>query len=212
MVVCYLIDAIGNFMEHINVYAELSEVVLAIFTIALVCVTWKLVIATQQLAKDANESSARQVSVQAWAELSRRWNSTEMISARVNLAVQVGVNQSTSLVNRKTHKVEPHKPSSLGEYPEPILNFFEDLAMVRKRKLIDEELAANSFGYYARRWWLILFSYVKDVQSSDAGGKTIWREYEKYASELETNYTVKTNKDDLDNFRFSESQLNHDER
>jgi hypothetical protein len=173
--------------------AHFAEVILAIVTTLLAWFTYRLVTATQVLAKDAKASSAAQVGVQTWLELSKRFNSPEMIQARMDLATMcVGL---------------PTQPENYGQIPEPVLSFYEDLGMIHKAGLIDDELAKNAFGYHARRWFIILRPYIDHSRKTDGAGRTLYDKYELYYNHLEKPCTVTLSGKHLTEFLHSEMLL-----
>jgi len=170
----------------------LSEIVLACSTIFLAIFTFKLVKETQQMAKDVRESVKTQIRISAWLEFVKRFESHEMINARIRLATE----RLRSFNN----------PIAYGQCSEIVLNFFEDLALMHKKEFIDKELAINSFGYYVRRWWEATKPYILSARNTDKAKKTLYNQFESLVLELEKGKTP-LDKNDIDVFLQDEKSL-----
>jgi hypothetical protein len=63
-------------------------------------------------------------------------------------------------MQRDRKSLAEHFLSSRPEIPERVLDFFEDLGLFLRRGYLDEELAWDTFGFYAVRWWAVCRGYI----------------------------------------------------
>jgi Domain of unknown function (DUF4760) len=170
----------------------LSEIALVIVTGYLAYFTFRLVKETQQMARDARESVKTQICVSAWLEFVKRFDSQEMINARIQLAAA-----------RWSY---PDNPITYGQRSEIVLNFFENLAIIYNKGFIDTELSDSSFGYYVRRWWKATEPYILSARKTDKAKNTLYDQFESLVLKLEKDKTP-LGKNDIDIFLQDERSL-----
>jgi hypothetical protein len=143
---------------------EILDIVVALSTFVLAIVTAFMAFATSKLASESREASFRQIGVQTWLEFTRRFDSAEMVKARIELA---------KLVERNEHTKS-----------ETVLNFFEDLGTAYRLGYVDKKLAVETFGFYACRWWEAAKPYVEHERRRHNEDKTLFADFEKLAEAL----------------------------
>jgi hypothetical protein len=124
-------------------------------TLALVGVTLWLVIETKGAAK-------RQLQVQTWLVMAKRFDSEEMKRARKTLAKAI-----------QTYSADKH-----GKISETVMDFFEDVGMLWKHDHIDKKLVVESIGFYASRWWAAVQPYVYNERRRHKDDETIFADLE----------------------------------
>jgi hypothetical protein len=133
---------------------------LVVATLALVGVTVWLVIATKGAAK-------RQLQVQTWLEMAKRFDSKEMKKARKELA----------------EKIQTYSANDHNKISETVIDFFEDVGTLLKRDFIDEELVVETIGFYGSRWWAAMQPYVSNERRKHKDDATIFADFEFLAKE-----------------------------
>jgi hypothetical protein len=160
-----------------------SELFVAIGTGALAFVTWLLVRETQRLARDWRQTSVDQIKawekstldqigVQMWLALEARFDSKEMKRFRSELAFQL----------------QDYKSSKHSEIDEHVLELFESIGTVYNRGLMNKELAASSFSYYAVYWWAAAESHIRQDRRKNKGDDSLFCEFEKFAHAMQQDY------------------------
>lgn len=134
-------------LEHATIY-------LAIFTaVAAGGTFW--------LAWESRKSSYRQIGVQTWLELERRFDSVEMKQARRKLA----------------HQLKDYTSAKHSKISETVLNFFESAGIAYKEGLLGEELARSSFSFHACRWWEASRAYILQEQKRHGEDTTLYEDF-----------------------------------
>jgi hypothetical protein len=144
-----------------TVWLAMATFVLAILTSA---VAWF----TYQLAKESKESSYRQIGVQTWLEMQKRFDSNEI------------VNQRKILVG----KMKNYKKSDHHKISETVLNFFEDVGILYKKELIDKDLTDSSFSFHASRWYEICKHYIDAERKRHKEDESLFEHFEYLANEF----------------------------
>ena len=97
-------------------------------------------------------------SVDLILKLEQRFNKDEdMIEARRKAAEALRVN-----------------PVSPSPDIEDVLDFFETLALLVRRKALDKEMVWHTFYYWMHRYWLLSKAYIREKQESKP---TFWEDY-----------------------------------
>ncbi len=110
--------------------AAWSTIILAVLNAVLVLVTyWTLL--------EAKEASRKQIGVQTWLEMQKRFDAPEMLMARKKFAADL----------------ESFKRSPTNNVSGIVPDFFEDLGMLYEKKQIDTDLADESFSFYVCPYW-----------------------------------------------------------
>ena len=120
---------------------EVIELIMAIATAAMAVATFGLVC-------ESRRASFRQIGVQTWLELEKRFDSTEMKRVRKKLAQQL----------------KSYSPNKHDKISETVLNFFESVGIAYKSGYLDKKLADSSFSFHACRWWEAVKPYVDQEQ------------------------------------------------
>jgi len=103
-------------------------------------------------------------------------------------------------------------PSSPSSDIEDVLDFFETLGLLVRRKALDEEMVWNTFYHWLHRYWLLCESYIRTKQKTKL---TLWGDYadlEKRLVDLEWKKTkrrddIYLSNDELDEFLNDECDL-----
>jgi hypothetical protein len=146
---------------------KIMDSILALSTFALAVFTAIMARATFKLASESREASYRQIGVQTWLEFTKRFDSVEVIKARVELA---------KLIRNYTPNENKHAKIS-----ETVLNFFEDLGTAYRLGYVDKKLASESFGFHACRWWEAAKTYVDHERRRHSEDKTLFADFERLA-------------------------------
>jgi hypothetical protein len=136
-----------------------ATLALTVATLALVGVTIWLVWETKRAAK-------RQLQVQMWFEMAKRFDSQEMKHARKTLAKKIQ--------NNAKHE----------EISETVIDFFEDVGTLLKYGYTDRKLVESTVAFYGTRWWAALQSYVYEERRRHGDDKTIFEDFEKFGKEM----------------------------
>jgi hypothetical protein len=139
-----------------------SESLLAYSTVVLAIATALLAWFTYRLAADGKEASQRQIGIQTWLELERRFDSSEMKKERQLLAIQF---------------LKPSNPKH-EQVSESVLNFFEDVGMLYRQGYINKEMTESSFGFYATRWYKAALPYITEERKNHGNDKTLFDDFE----------------------------------
>ena len=140
---------------------EVIEVIMAIATAAMAIATFWLVFESRQ-------ASFRQIGVQTWLELERRFDSQEMKTARKNLA-------------RHMKAYDPKKHSKISE---TVLNFFESIGIAHQERCLNNKLADSSFSFYACRWWEAVKPYVDQERKRQGDDDSMFEDFENFANAM----------------------------
>ena len=130
--------------------------------------TVALAIATVWLALEARQSSIRQIGVQTWLELERRFDSDDIRNARKGLAFSLA----------------SYKPENHDDVSEEFLDILESISTVYNLGLLNKELAVSSFSYYAARWWIFAEPYIKEERRRQGDDQTLFAEFENFAKAM----------------------------
>jgi hypothetical protein len=142
---------------------------------------------TLLLVKESQESTKRQISVQTWLEFKKTFDSVGMMKARGLLANKAHFSVSNVYFR---------------EYGEPVLDFFEDLAILYFMGFIDRELTKGTFAFPATRWWAVMKPHI-DEQRARHNDLTMFENFERFAAKmLDPDEVLKP--DDLRHFLFNQ--------
>jgi hypothetical protein len=89
-------------------------------------------------------------------ELRKEFDGVRLVSARQSFAAK--------LLEGKPH----------NEMNQEILTFFEDMGMLCRRKLLDEEMLWDTFGHFVQMWWSACRDYVEKEQRNMHGSTAIF--------------------------------------
>jgi len=137
---------------------EIIELIMAIATAAMAVATFWLVF-------ESRRASFRQIGVQTWLELEKRFDSQEMKKARKNLA-------------RHLKAYDPEKHDKISE---TVLNFFESVGIAHKEKYLDHKLADSSFSFHACRWWEAAKPYVDQERKRQDDDDSMFEDFQNFA-------------------------------
>lgn len=154
---------------------------LTVATLVLCGVTVWLVVVTRRGAQ-------RQLEVQMWFELAKRFDSLEMKHARKATAKKI-------LSNAKH-----------DEIPEAVEDFFEDVGTLLKFGYIERKLVESSVAFYGTRWWEALRPYVHEERRRHGDDQTIFEDFEIFGKEMRTP-EEKIDSAELEQFLADESRL-----
>ncbi len=142
----------------------ISTAALALFTFILAVATVVMAKSTHKLASEARDASFREIGIDTWMELSRRFDSVAMVNSRSELAQEI--------------RRKPRDLSGARRRSENVLNFFEDLGTLHRENYIDHKLARDTFGFYATRWWLALMPLIEIERKAHHGDTTLYQDFE----------------------------------
>jgi hypothetical protein len=91
-------------------------------------------------------------------------------------------------MQRDRKSLAEHFLSSRPEIPERVLDFFEDLGLFLRRGYLDEELAWDTFGFYAVRWWAVCRGYILEERRRQSDS-TLFTDFEDLAKQFLTRDT-----------------------
>lgn len=139
---------------------------LTIATLALTGTTLSLVLVTVWLVWETKRAAKRQLQVQMWFEMAKRFDSPEMKRARKILA--------KNIQNDAQHE----------EISETVLDFFEDVGTLLRYGYVDKKLVGSTVAFYGTRWWEALQSYVYQERRNHGDDQTIFEDFEKFGKEM----------------------------
>ena len=135
---------------------------LTIATLTLTAATLFLCGVTVWLVCETKRASNRQIQIQMWLEMMKRFDSREMKLARKTLA--------TRIKNHAKHE----------EISETVLDFFEDIGTLLRYGHIDKTLVKASLGFYATRWWEAIQPYVFEERRNHNDDRTVFEDLETF--------------------------------
>ena len=94
-----------------------------------------------------NRATRRLTCLQLFMQLAAQYDSTDMQRARAHLSQQ--------LLDR---------PDSL-DLNDTVLVFYENLAILHRKKFLDADLMFNTFSYDVRSYWLALQPYIQTIRA-----------------------------------------------
>jgi hypothetical protein len=148
---------------------------MAVMDLSLVLGTWALVFVTFWMArkqivllKQQTDDAHANLCLQNHLTFTARFDSPAMQRDRKSLA--------------------EHFLSSRPEIPERVLDFFEDLGLFLRRGYLDEELAWDTFGFYAVRWWAVCRGYILEERRRQSDS-TLFTDFEDLAKQFLTRDT-----------------------
>lgn len=137
----------------------------ALFTGGLVFFTWKLVKGQNRSTDEQLRIAREQMRVEIQLKLQDTFDSRSMMFTRRNLANQFIVKLDYKHIQ------------------EELMNYFETVGMLLKRKYADKEMIWIAFGYYGRLWWSACNDYILEVRRQQ-NDPTLFAEFEYLANEL----------------------------
>ena len=171
----------------------IMETASVIITAAMALFTALLAFVTFRMAREAKESSLRQIGVTTWLALEPRFDSKEMKRARKRLANQL----------------DPYDPTKHDQISEEVLELFESIGTVYNLGLLNIELADSSFSYFANHWWEAAKSYIDQERRNKGDNDTLFVEFEKFVQKVRK-YDPVIDSEALADFLNDEKQLNSD--
>jgi hypothetical protein len=166
------------------------ESILAYSTVFLALVTATMAWQTWRLAVESKDASYRQIGVQTWLDLEKRFDSPQMLRARKKLAQQL---------RQKT-------PVKRDDISDTVPCFFEDLGTLYRTGYIDQKLATSSFSVYATRYWEALRPFVDEERRRYNADSTISEDFEFLAKTMRQP-NDKIDQQQLDQFLDDESRI-----
>jgi hypothetical protein len=148
--------------------AERATWFLASFTGIVAIFTAALAIAAFWTVREARRASSEQLGVQTWLHVDPKFNSKELKLARKKLA----------------HQLDPYDPGKRAEIDDDVLEFFESVGALYNRNLLNKELAASSFSYWAIHWWEVAKAYVADERRAEHD-ESVYGEFEAFAKAMQ---------------------------
>ncbi len=168
IIIPLLAEATGlTIKDETDITLAVSTFILAVFTALMACFTCWLAKSTKRLADEAKEASIRQIGVQTWLEMSKRFNADELLTQRIELAWYLAGNRTSV------------SPQNYNLSSDAVLVFFEDIGTLISLGHIDKQLSEDTFGYYSRRWWKILEDYIFDLRKKREN-PTLYINFERY--------------------------------
>ena len=161
---------------------ELATILLAVATI------W-LALETHRMAVETQEGARRQIGVQTWLEMERRFDAPEMKRARATLAAQF----------------EYYDADKFDDSKQDVLDLFDDIGALYSDGLIDKKLTESAFSYYVNNWWEISKNRITDDRKTDHDPSE-YDHFEELAAKLHHHDPNITDKDKKD-FLASEERL-----
>jgi hypothetical protein len=152
--------------------AERATWFLASFTGIVAIFTAALAIAAFSTVREARRASSEQLGVQTWLYVDPKFNSKELKLARKKLA----------------HQLDPYDPGKRAEIDDDVLEFFESVGALYNRNLLNKELAASSFSYWAIHWWEVAKAYVADERRAEHD-EDIYGDFETFAKAMRKDET-----------------------
>ena len=83
-------------------------------------------------------------------------------------------------MQRDRKALAEHFLTSRPAISERALDFFEDLGLFLRRGYLDEELAWDTFGFYAVRWWAVCKGYILEERKRQSDS-TLFTDFEDLA-------------------------------
>jgi hypothetical protein len=81
--------------------------------------------------------------------------------------------------------LENYNPSNHDKISDEVLELFEDIGTLYNEELLDKQLAASSFSYFAPRWWEAAQAYIIEARRRHGGDPTIFQEFQKFAKAMQ---------------------------
>jgi hypothetical protein len=141
-------------------------------TLALTGATLLLCAATIWLVWETKRAANRQIQIQTWLTMMKRFDSPEMKRARRTLA--------TKIMNQAKHK----------EISETVIDCFEDVGLLLKNGHIEKELVVSSLGFYGTRWWEALQPYILEERRNHNDDKTIFEDFETFGKQMRLSHEM----------------------
>jgi hypothetical protein len=133
-------------------------IAVALGTWALVLITLALVLITRRIAKE-------QVKVELYLKLREGFDGARIMAARKALAHQ--------LLNKAPHH----------EIQEDVMDFFEDMGMLLRRRYVDGDMVWDTFSYYGMGWWSACKDYAAEERRRH-GDPTLFTGFEDLAKQI----------------------------
>jgi hypothetical protein len=127
--------------------------------------TWAAVLCALFVVWSQNRSGQRLTSLQLFIQLAAQYGSAEMHEARRRIAKLL-------LDDPKTLEVE-----------ESLLIYFENVAILSRKRLLDRDLMWNTFVYDVPRYWHLLRDYILYARAV-GNNPAMYEEFEHLAKEL----------------------------
>ena len=127
--------------------------------------TWAAVLCALFVVWSQNRSAQRLTCLQLFIQLAAQYGSAEMHDARRRIAKRL-------LDDPKTLEVE-----------DSLLIFFENLAILSRKRLLDRDLTWNTFVFDVPRYWHLLRHYVLHARAV-TNTPALYEEFEHLAKEL----------------------------
>ncbi len=178
--------------------------------------SWALVIVTWRLIKSQIKLGKLQLDEQ------RRFANEQLDLSRSDLKVRLQVNyeekfDSETFINeRKKLATQLLAKTHHNEIQEPIMNFFESVGLLLRKKYLDPEMVWSGFSFYAIRWWCACKDYISEERQLQHNDGTIFNDFENLVDELykieiaQRNLTrakIEPSRDDIASFLEAEKNL-----
>lgn len=166
---CFIEQLWNIIKENMETILALSTLLLATFTGVMAFFTFRLASSTKKMADESKDASFRQLGVQTWLEMSKRFTLRAILLERRNLAGY--------LTSARRNKKEPKDYEIRSD---ALLLFFEEVGTLDLYGYLDKNLSEESFGFFARRWWMLLEPYVLEIRKKRAN-KSFYTKFEHFA-------------------------------
>jgi hypothetical protein len=153
---------------------------LALCTLALDLVTLKLYFATRELASSAQKSLGQQ----ATDSKQRAEDSATELKLRLHLAMVEKFDSEHMVLQRAHLARQLYFKGDHDEIREYVMEFFEDLGILHRRQMLDDELTWNAFSVYATRWWAACKEFVVEERKRENDDPTYFIEFEQLAQRM----------------------------
>ncbi len=125
--------------------------------------TWALVFLTLWLVIGQLSKAEKQLKSQLYLQIRQDFDGDRMVSARKKLAQQ--------LLDQVPH----------DGVQEKVMDFFEDMGMLLRRRHLDRGMVLDTFSYYVTMWWSSSKKYVFEERARQRGDDTLFADFQAIA-------------------------------
>lgn len=147
--------------------------------------SWFLVGVTWLMIKKQVMLGQTDLKVRLQMSFEEKFGGSNMIEERKKLAGQI--------IGQTKHE----------DIQEPILNFFESIGILLRRKYLDREMVWAGFAFYAIRWWSASKDYIFEERRRKNNDNTIFEDFNYLIDEL---YKIEMQKRSLTRAELEPSQ------
>jgi hypothetical protein len=128
--------------------------------------SWVIIGVTYWAARNQSKDSKNIASVQIIIIYIQQFEGKDMLLERSKLAEQI--------LNKAEHK----------DIQEPVMDFFETVGLLLRRKILDTEMVWANFAYYAILWEHVCRDYIKEERKLKNNDPTIFADFQYLADEM----------------------------